>query len=124
MVALTVILTVLHVFISFGLVIVILMQSSKGGGLSGTFGGQAAGSFFGQRGTANALTSITKYLGAGFMVLSLALSLLAGAGGKVESVTQKVLDAAPSLNLPAVEDMSFDPTGATQTPAPTEDATE
>ena len=42
-------LIVLHVIVSLVLILAIIMQSSKGGGLSGTFGGVGGGSLFGQR---------------------------------------------------------------------------
>ena len=41
------ILIVLHTIISLLLIAVILMQASQGGGLSGTFGGNAASSVLG-----------------------------------------------------------------------------
>jgi len=104
-----IILSVIHVFISALLVVVILLQSSKGGGLSGTFGGQASTALFGARGTANVLTRLTQYLGAGFLLLSIVLSLLAGRGYVVESVTQRVIATAPGAQLPSVEDLEYTP---------------
>jgi len=98
----------IHVIISIMLVVVILLQASKGGGLSGTFGGQASTALFGPRGTADVLSKITQYLAGGFLVLSLTLSMIAGAGQTPQSVTQKVLEAMPAANLPAVEDLSYD----------------
>jgi len=47
----------LFVIVCFGLILVILLQSSKGGGLAGAFGGGgAAGAVFGGRGAGNFLT--------------------------------------------------------------------
>ena len=112
MFALKAILTGIHVIISIFLVIVILLQSSKGGGLSGTFGGQASTALFGPRGTANVLSTLTKYLAVGFLVISLTLSLLAGAGSTPQSVTQKVLETSPSTYLPVVEDYNAEGTAA------------
>lgn len=106
MIVLKILLTSIHVIISVLLVVVILLQASKGGGLSGTFGGQATGAIFGQRSTATLLSTLTQYLAGGFLVLSLVLSLLAGAGNTPVSVTQQVLESTPAMNLPAVEDLS------------------
>ena len=114
-----IILSVIHVLISALLVVVILLQSSKGGGLSGTFGGQASTALFGARGTANVLTRLTQYLGAGFLLLSIVLSLLAGRGYVVESVTQKVIATAPGAQLPMVEDLEYSPGQAPATTSET-----
>ncbi len=100
-----ILLTVTHVFICILLVIVILLQSSKGGGLSGTFGGQASTAIFGARGTTTVLTRATQYLATAFLLLSLMLSLIAGHGLVTQSVTEKVLENAPAAALPSAEDV-------------------
>ena len=101
-------LTSIHVLISIMLVVIILLQASKGGGLAGSaFGGQASSTLFGPRGTASVLSSITQYLAGAFLVLSLVLSFMAGAGQMTESVTQKVLSQSPAAQLPAVESLDF-----------------
>jgi len=107
MTILTGILLFLHVVVSALLITVILLQASKGGGLAGTFGGQTTTTLFGPRGTASALASVTQYLATAFLVLSLALSLMAGAGQKTESVTQKVLQSTPASQLPPVEALDY-----------------
>ena len=107
MIALKIILSSLHVLVSIVLVVIILLQASKGGGLAGITGGQTTTALFGARGTASALSTITQYVAATFLVLSLLLSLLAGAGQKTESVTQKVLQQTPASQLPAVETLNF-----------------
>jgi preprotein translocase subunit SecG len=45
------------------LVIIVLMQASKGGGLAGTFGGANMGTMFGTRRTADFLSRATWWLG-------------------------------------------------------------
>jgi preprotein translocase subunit SecG len=61
--------------------IVILLQSSKGGGLAGAFGGGSMGAMFGSRGTATFLSKLTAGLATAFMVLALILGFLASSGG-------------------------------------------
>ncbi|MDZ7362461.1 MAG: preprotein translocase subunit SecG [candidate division KSB1 bacterium] len=61
--------------------IVILLQSSKGGGLAGAFGGGSMGAMFGSRGAATFLSKLTAGLATAFMVLALILGLLASSGG-------------------------------------------
>jgi len=97
----------IHVIISFLLVAVILMQSSKGGGLSGAFGGQGATTMFGPRGSSDMLVKVTQYLAAGFLILSLVLSMMAGGASAPESITQSVFEQSPAANLPSVDDIDF-----------------
>ena len=101
------ILIFIHIIISVTLMIVILLQSSKGGGLAGTFGGQASTTIFGPRGTKNVLAKATQYLAVIFLCLSFTLSFMAGAGQVVESVTQKVLQQTPASQLQSVEQLNF-----------------
>jgi preprotein translocase subunit SecG len=97
----------IHVIVSVLLVITILLQASKGGGLSGTFGGQSSTGLLGSRGTASALSTVTKYLAGGFLILSLTISMMTGGSQSTESVTQRVLEQTPASQLPAVEDLDF-----------------
>ncbi|MBT5782454.1 MAG: preprotein translocase subunit SecG, partial [Candidatus Marinimicrobia bacterium] len=52
-------LIVLHTLVSIFLIGMILMQASQGGGLSGTFGGNAASSVLGGNNAGNVLSKIT-----------------------------------------------------------------
>ncbi len=62
-------LVVLHVLISVSLVLVVLMQSSKGDGMAGTaFGGSMGGAVFGGRGAGTFLSKATTWLAVFFMV--------------------------------------------------------
>jgi preprotein translocase subunit SecG len=64
----------LHILLSFALVIVVLMQSGKGGGISGAFGGSfASSSLLGTRATNMFLTRATTVLAIAFMVSCLVL---------------------------------------------------
>ena len=80
-----IILRVLQVFLAVGLIGVVLLQRSEGGGLGiGSSGG--AGSFMSVRGTANVLTRVTAILGALFMIICLILTLLAKPTGAPKSI--------------------------------------
>ena len=57
-------LIIIHTIVSILLISVVLMQASQGGGLSGTFGGQAASSILGGQGAGNILSKITGWLAA------------------------------------------------------------
>jgi preprotein translocase subunit SecG len=65
----------LQVFICILLTVIILMQSSKGGGLAGTFGGGSVGMMFGVRRTADFLIRATQVLAGTFIVLSLVINI-------------------------------------------------
>ena len=67
----------LHIVVSLGLVVVVLLQSGKGGGLAGAFGGSGgAGAVFGGQTAASFLTKATRYLAVLFMVSSLSMALI------------------------------------------------
>lgn len=69
-----------HLLVCFSLILVVLLQSGKGGGLAGAFGGGGGSqALFGGRGAATFLSKSTAVLGCLFMLTSLALALLSGA---------------------------------------------
>ena len=97
------ILLIIQIIVSLGLIITILLQSSKGGGLAGSaFGGGASTAFLGTRGTANLLTRATTTMAVIFMLGSLTLSLLSGGTGGPVSVTQQEMIQSGGVNLPRV----------------------
>ena len=69
----------ISIIVSVFLVIVVLLQSSKGGGLSGSIAGGGAGAgmgtMFGTRRTADFLSKITWYLGGGLLILAIVINL-------------------------------------------------
>ena len=58
----------IHAVVSLLLIAVVLMQASQGGGLSGTFGGNAASSVLGGQNAGNVLSRITTWLATGFLI--------------------------------------------------------
>lgn len=92
----------LHVIVSILLVVVILLQSAKGGGLAGSaFGGAMGTSFLGARGTASFLSRATTVLAIIFMVNSLSLSFLIRGSTRPVSVTQQEIQSE-AQHLPRV----------------------
>ncbi|HTX18124.1 MAG TPA: preprotein translocase subunit SecG [Bacteroidota bacterium] len=93
----------IEVLVSVLLIIVILMQNSKGGGLAGTFGGGNIGTVFGVRRTADFLTRSTTILATTFVVLALLINIFflpgKGASSK-ESVIQNGQATVPASQLP------------------------
>ena len=66
----------LHVVACIFLIGVVLLQQGKSQDLASAFGGGGTQTAFGPRGSANVLSRATTVLAAGFMVTSLALSML------------------------------------------------
>jgi preprotein translocase subunit SecG len=67
----------IHVLISLALIVVVLLQSGKGGGLAGAFGGGGGvGAVFGGQAAATFLTKATRYLATAFMITALTMALL------------------------------------------------
>jgi len=111
------------------LMIIILMQASKGGGLSGAFGAMAQSDMaVGTRQAANILHKATIWLVTMFMVLTVVLVIIESPGTQMpRSITQERMgEAAPASDvlsgIPAVEPLQPGelPTGQ---PAATEGAT-
>jgi len=92
----------IEVLVSILLVLVVLMQSSKGGGLAGTFGGGQMGMVFGVRRTADFLTRATQILATTFIVLSLVINFffLPRSNAPTESVIQRGSQGAVQQQLP------------------------
>jgi len=83
-------LLIVHVLISILLMLAILMQASKGGGLSGTFGGGGgSSSLFGGRGAATFLSKVTTGLAVAFMVISMIIGLISAPRGEATSIIRQ-----------------------------------
>jgi preprotein translocase subunit SecG len=67
----------LHVLICLVLVVIVLLQAGKGGGLASAFGGAGGtDAVFGGRGTATFLSKFTTILGTVFFITSLMLAII------------------------------------------------
>ena len=75
------------------LIIIVLMQASKGGGLAGTFGGANMGTMFGTRRTADFLSRATWWLGGVLALLAIITNLFflpgQSSAEQIESIIQK-----------------------------------
>jgi preprotein translocase subunit SecG len=110
------------VIVSILMVLVILMQASKGGGLAGTFGGANVGMVFGVRRTADFLTKATQVLGIAFGIIALVINLVAlprADATRTESVIQAGAPTrtATTPQLPPSQAPLL-PEGGGSTPAP------
>jgi preprotein translocase subunit SecG len=76
----TIFLSILHVIACLFLIVVVLLQQGRGGGLGSAFGGATTQQVFGGRGAGNLLTRLTSLFAATFMLTSVLLAYLASAG--------------------------------------------
>ena len=102
----TTVLLVIHLFVTLGLIGLVLLQRSEGGGL-GIGSSQGMGSFMGGRGTANLLTRGTAILGTAFFVIALALALL-NRGASQQN--RSILDSPPPASAAAAPALPAVPT--------------
>lgn len=80
----------IEIIVSVVLIAVVLLQSSKGTGLAGSFGGSAVGTMFGVRRTSDFLTKSTTILAAALIALCLITNIFfLGGVSRGESVIQR-----------------------------------
>jgi preprotein translocase subunit SecG len=72
-----IVITVIHILVSLGLILVVLLQTGKGAEMGAVFGGSSA-TIFGSSGAGNFLTRLTSGMAIVFMMTSLALGYFAG----------------------------------------------
>jgi len=126
-------LTMLHVIICICLIIVVLLQSAKGEGLAGAFGGSGiTGAVFGGRGAATFLSKATTVLAIAFFLSCILLSFLSPITGRAgrkssaipdEARKQATQGTAPATNIPAPTPEAqpqTPPQGQTEQPPPGE----
>lgn len=95
-----IILLVLHVFLSLGIISLVLLQKGAGASAGAAFGGGGgAGSVFGASGSANFLSKTTAIFATAFFINSLALAYLAA---HREVTHNSVIDSliAPEKDVP------------------------
>lgn len=112
-----IILLVLHVFLSLGIITLVLLQKGAGASAGAAFGGGGggAGSVFGATGSSNFLSKTTALFATAFFINS---SVLAYMAANRDVSVDSVLDAltAPAVEMPApASDM---PVPALDIPAP------
>jgi preprotein translocase subunit SecG len=99
--AMQTVILVIHLLLAIGLIAVILVQRSEGGGL-GIGGGNSGGGNFGvmsSRSAANLLTRTTAILAAAFMITSLGLALMSNNRTAPTSILDQVPAPAATSNM-------------------------
>jgi preprotein translocase subunit SecG len=109
-------LVVLHIFVCILLVLLILIQNDKGGGLAGAFGGMGGGAAFTGSSAATFLTKLTQGVALASFILLLGLNYMSTKGietGRRESELKSARHGLSSV-LPAGKAPS---NGASEGPA-------
>ncbi len=79
---LTTLLDIIHIFVCLFLMLVVLLQQGKSGGMGAAFGGGATAQVFGGRGAGNLLTRSTAVCAAIFMLTSVSLAYVSSSGDR------------------------------------------
>lgn len=114
-----------HVVVSLLLIVAVLMQSGKGTGLAGTFGGSGVtGGVFGGRGAAPFLAKATTVFAVLFMLTAISLNFVS-TGSRSSSVIERALkgskagssEAPISNKMPVAPSSPSTPASPGSTPA-------
>lgn len=91
-------LVILHVFVSFAIIGIVLLQSGKGADIGSAFGGAGSQAVFGSMGTPTLLGKITTGVAIVFILTSFSLALLASkrAGSIMKEPAAVEQPAAPA----------------------------
>lgn len=92
-------LNVIHIFVCFFLILVVLLQQGKGGGLGG-LGGASAAQVFGGRGAGNFMTRLTGICAAVFMMTSMVLAYISSGGDRAVRELQEADAQNPVIPTP------------------------
>jgi preprotein translocase subunit SecG len=109
--------TVLHVIVCLMLMLVVLIQPGKSGGLGAALGGAGAAQIFGGRGAGNFLTKTTWIAATVFFLTSVTLAYVSTSTGdslqeRAPSRNHKNLPVEDSTPKPALSDTAPAPGGA------------
>ena len=91
--------TIIHVIVSIGLILVVLLQTGKGAEVGAVFGGSSS-TIFGSSGAGNFLTRLTTGMAIVFMITSLTLGYFAGQKPSATIFDNRTPAAVPSAGNP------------------------
>jgi len=111
--------TILHVIVSIGLILVVLLQTGKGAEMGAVFGGSSS-TIFGSSGAGNFLTRLTTGMAIVFMITSLTLGYFSGrhSSTSVFDTRSESAPARPAQPAPGAAPQTLPPPSAQQTPTP------
>lgn len=121
-------LLVLHVFVSLFLILLVLVQNDKGGGLAGAFGGMSNAAFTGS-GAATIITKTTQWVAIISFAIIIGLNVLSNQKVGAKNVESELKNSSSYGSQIPAGAQGFGPTGgpiegipqAPQAPAPAEE---
>ena len=115
-----IVLLIIHILICIILIVSVLLQASKGGGLAGAFGGSgASGAILGSTGSASFLSRLTTYLGAVFFLTCLGLYWFSSTDAVPETAAEQgLMGETGPVPLQALPQTGGKGSAETTTPAP------
>ncbi len=90
-----VIITILHVFVCFALILIVLLQAGKGAEMGAAFGGSSQ-TLFGSAGAMGFLTKLTTFAAVVFMITSLVLAFNSTRRASRSVVKERPVQSAPA----------------------------
>ena len=116
--------TIIHVIVSVGLILVVLLQTGKGAEIGAVFGGGSSSTIFGSSGAGNFLTKLTTSMAIVFMITSLTLGYFAGQRPSATIFDRRTAPGAqPQLPTPASPAVAPDEQGGAAKNPPTSSST-
>lgn len=112
----TILLTIIHLFVCFFLILVVLLQTGKGADIAAAFGGSSQ-TAFGARGAATLLSKLTTGSAIIFMITSFTLAMMANRGSR-SVVTDDAAQQQSAPAVPGTEQQATPPEQSEQTPPP------
>ena len=103
-------LSIFHLLVTLGLILIVLLQGGKGADIGAAFGGGSSQTVFGGRGAATFLSKLTSALAVLFMLTSLGLTIMAAQRGTSTVVGEDRPQPTQTAPAPAA------PPPATQAP--------
>jgi len=97
-------LSIFHLLVTLGLILIVLLQAGKGADIGAAFGGGSSQTVFGGCGAATFLSKLTSALAILFMITSLALTIIASQRGVSSVVGEdrpRPAGSAPATPAPA-----------------------
>jgi preprotein translocase subunit SecG len=91
-----IVVTIIHVIVSIGLILVVLLQTGKGAEVGAVFGGSSS-TIFGSSGAGNFLTRLTTGMAIVFMITSLTLGYFSGKRASSTIFDNRAAPTAPAV---------------------------
>lgn len=121
-------LDILHISVCLFLMLVVLLQQGKGGGMGAAFGGGASQQVFGGRGAGNLLTRATAICAGIFMLTSVSLAYFSSSGDRALKARivqeERKGNASEGTRLKATKKAAADAPKPDSVPAPSPAAPE